>query len=191
VISTPVGVYARIRAVAEILAGRPITDDITPVLNDQAELVMSQGGASYQEIVRSGGAVKIGTTAAIDGVVAVATQAQILALVGAVRETAPTDAALALVKLNGNGNASLNIRSILNATALPATTGLAANWFPWGSQMLKTGAAATPGYGGQAMVNGGIIVPPGRYFAMHVLSSVVGETFVAFAGVHMKQLNLG
>lgn len=225
-ISTPVGIFARIRAVAEILAGRPVTDDVNPVLNDQAEQVISPGSAYYQEIIRSGGAVKIGTVAAVAAVVAVPTtaamlslynnepdggktmiidwlaalnivstavisQAQILALIGTVKEAAPVDAALPLVKLNGNGVAGLNIRSVLAATALPATTGLAANWFPVGSGMLKPSPAATPGYGGQVPIDGRIMVPPGRFFAMHVMANVVGETFCVFAGVHMKQLNLG
>jgi hypothetical protein len=124
---------------------------------------------------------------------AVAGQAQLLAMVGQVRETAPTDAALPIVKLNGLGgsNGDTKARTILNATALPATTGLAANWIPWGPSVGKSGVAATPGYGLWAPVDGRIIVAPGRYFAVHVLANVVGETFVAFVGWHERQLVLG
>jgi hypothetical protein len=123
---------------------------------------------------------------------AVASQAQILVNIGQIRETAPTDAALSIKKLNGlGGGTPTRARTILNATALPATTGLAANWLPWGYNAGKPGAAATPGYGIWSPIEGRIIVPPGRYFAMHVLANVVGETFVAFMGWHELQLQLG
>lgn len=124
---------------------------------------------------------------------AVASQAQILVNIGQVRETAPTDAALTILKLNGYGGGTndTNVRTILNATALPATTGAAGRWFPFGTNAGKPGGAATPGYGVWAPVDGRIIVPPGRYFAMHVLANVVGETFTASIGWHEVQLALG
>lgn len=124
---------------------------------------------------------------------AVATQAGILVNIGQVRETPPTDAALTIKKMNGYGGVGndTGVRSILNATALPATTGLAANWFPLGNNVTKPGIAATPGYQIFVPVDGRIIVPPGRYFAMHVLASVIGETFQGFIGWHEKQLVLG
>lgn len=124
---------------------------------------------------------------------AVATQAQMLGLVGQVRETAPTDAALTIKKRNGMGGGTVDsvVRTILTATALPGTTGIAANWFPIGQNGVKTGVAGTPGYGMFQQVNGDIIVPPGRYFALHVLASVVGETFQGFVGWHEKQITLG
>lgn len=124
---------------------------------------------------------------------AVASQAQLLGLIGQVREAAPTDAALAIVKMNGMGQGTpdSSARSILNATALPATTGIAANWMPLGPSVGKPGAAGTPGYGLWADVGGRIIVPPGRYFGVHVLANVVGETFLAYVGWHEKQLRLG
>lgn len=124
---------------------------------------------------------------------AVAGQAQLLGNLGQVRETAPTDAALAIKKANGYGAGTNDsvARSILNATALPATTGLAANWFPIGPSASKPGVAGTPGYGLYQTVDGRFIVPPGRYFALHVLANVVGETFVGFVGWHEAQLNLG
>jgi hypothetical protein len=124
---------------------------------------------------------------------AVANQAQMLALVGQVREAAPTDAALTIKKCNGYGQAGPDtvVRSILNATALPTTTGVAANWFPVGPNGVKTGVTALPGYGMYQALDGRFIVPPGRYFAMHVISSVVGETFQGFIGWHEKQLLLG
>lgn len=121
---------------------------------------------------------------------AVASQAQMLVCVGQVEEAIPTDAALTVIKLNGSGGTGPDdsVRSILTATALPANTGVAANWFPWGKAASKPGVAATPGYGLWERVDGAIIIPPRRYFAMHVLANVVGETFVCFIGWHEKTL---
>src|SRR5215510_9183019 len=187
---------------AEVPGGDP--RDVT--LSQQLELLIAQGAAQYSEVVRPGRAFWSGTTAAIAAVVAVPTtavmyavfnnepdggrsiivdwvaaqnvvstavaaQAQILGLVGQVREAAPTDAGTGVKKMNGLGGGAvdLNARFILNATALPAT----------------------PGYGMYQRVDGGIIVAPGRYFALHVLANVVGETFVVFMGFHTKQLLLG
>lgn len=124
---------------------------------------------------------------------AAAGQAQILVNVGQVRETAPTDAGLAIKKTNGYGSGTVDtsVRTILNATALPATTGVAASWIPWGPAVGAPGAAATPGDGLWSAVDGRLIIAPGRYFAMHVLADVVGSTFLAQVGWHEVQLTLG
>ena len=123
---------------------------------------------------------------------AVASQAQLIGLVGQVREAIPADAGLAITKMNGIGDsADTCMRTLLNGTALPAGTGLAANWFPLGPSVGKPGAAGTPGYGLWAPVDGRIIVPPGRYFSIHVLANVVGETFLGYIGWHEKKLTLG
>jgi hypothetical protein len=123
---------------------------------------------------------------------AVASQAQLIANIGQLREAAPTDAALTIKKLNGMGTGNdTKARTILNATALSAEMGLAANWFPLGPSVGKPGVAGTPGYGLWAPVDGRIIVPPGRFFAMHVLANVVGETFLAYMAWHEVQLTLG
>jgi hypothetical protein len=110
---------------------------------------------------------------------AVACQAQLLALVGQVREAAPTDAmpANSLISLSGLAGKDTKVRAILTATALPATTGLQGYWLPVGQNGTKPGVAGTPGYGMEALLQGRIVVPPGRYFAVHVLANVVGETF--------------
>jgi hypothetical protein len=123
---------------------------------------------------------------------AAAGQAQLLANIGQVREAAPTDAALTIKKMNGLGSGSNDskARSIIGGTALPAATGVAVNWLPLGPAVGFPGAAATPGHGLWAPVDGRIIVPPGRYFAIHVLADVVGSTFQGFIGWHEKQLTL-
>jgi hypothetical protein len=124
---------------------------------------------------------------------AAAGQAQLLCCVGQLREAAPTDAALAIKKANGYGQAGPDTicRTIIAGTALPATTGVAANWIPMGPSIGFPGAAATPGHGLWAAVDGRIITPPGRYFAMHALADVVGSTFIGSIGWHEVQLTLG
>jgi hypothetical protein len=225
--STEVSVWGRVR---KLLEGVSFSPDDTPqelTFNNQEELLVAQGAVPYQEMVRTGRAIKVGTTTAVAAIVAipttavgfaiynnepdggrtfvvdwmaainavataVANQAQMIALVGQVRETAPANAGLVITKMNGMGPAvDCNISTILTATALPATTGLAANWFPVGPSASKPGATALPGYGCYLRVDGAIMCPPGRYLAMSVMASVVGETFNQFIGGHMKQLNLG
>lgn len=124
---------------------------------------------------------------------AAAGQAQLLANLGQVRETAPTDAALSIKKTNGLGGGTndTRVRTIVSGTALPAATGVAANWFPLAAATGFPGAAATPGHGLYAAVDGRLIVPPGRYFAVTVLADVVGSTFYTYVGWHEVQLALG
>ena len=118
-------------------------------------------------------------------------QAQIIACLGQVREAIPTNSAMIVKKLNGLGGSSdTRVMSVLAAN-LPAGTGLATNWFPLGPAAAKPGVAATPGYGLWAPVDGRIIVPPGRYFAVHVIANVTGETFVHWIAWHERQLTLG
>jgi hypothetical protein len=123
---------------------------------------------------------------------AAAGQAQLLCLPGQLREAAPTDAALAIKKANGYGTGTNDTvaRTILTATALPATTGITGNWVPIGPAVGAPGAAATPGDGLWAAVDGRFITPPGRYFAVTVLADVVGSTFQLFVGWHEAQLQL-
>lgn len=124
---------------------------------------------------------------------AVAASAQILANVGQVRETAPTSQGLTINKLNGyaGGTADTVARTIIGGTALPAATGVAANWFPASPVFSKAGAAATPGYGYWQNVDGRYIIAPGRYFALNVMANVVGETFITLIQWHELQTQLG
>jgi hypothetical protein len=82
------------------------------------------------------------------------------------------------------------VRTIIGGTALPAATGVAANWFPLGPAIGKPGAVAVGGAIWYA-IDGRIIVPPGRYFALHTFSDIVTDTFQVFVGWHEVQLNLG
>lgn len=124
---------------------------------------------------------------------AVGCQAHIIVCPGQVRETPPTDGGLVIKKCNGNGGGSndTRARTILTATALPATTGLQTNWTPVGMNAVKPGVTTTPGYGIFCPIDGRFTVPPGRYFAMHVVANVVGETFQGFIGWHEITTDLG
>lgn len=123
---------------------------------------------------------------------AVVCQAQLLALIGQVREAIPTDAmpANSRISLSGLSGVDTKVRAILTATALPATTGLQGYWLPVGQAGTKPSAVATPGYGMIAEINGRLICPPGRYCAVHVLANVVGETFQMGIEWHEKQVEI-
>lgn len=148
--------------------------------------------AIYNNEPDGGRSLIIDWVAAVNGAsTAVANQAQMLGLIGQVREAIITTLTVTPKKMNGMGGGANDskVRTTVN-TAVPANTGVAADWFPIGPSFLKTGVAATPGYGTWVPVDGRIIVPPGRYFALHVLASVVGETFNVWCGWHEKQLTL-
>lgn len=120
---------------------------------------------------------------------AVASQCTLLGCLGQIREAVPTNQTTVLqTSLNGKGVSDPKTLSILNATALPAGTGIAGNWrvLPSITGGIKTGAATTPGYFANAAVDGRIIVPAGRYFAAHVMANVVGETFTIGIEWHRK-----
>ena len=112
--------------------------------------------------------------------------AGLIGCLGQVREAIPTDAGLAIKQTNGMGNTDTRAKT-LTSTTVPGTTGIAANWFPLGYSV-NSGVAALPGY--QIMVDtfGKYLVPPGRYFALHLLASV--NTISAQVGVmwHEKVL---
>lgn len=122
---------------------------------------------------------------------AVASQCTLIGCLGQTRVQAIAASAFAKNALNGNaGNDTKVIASIAN---LDAVTGVVANWrvLPGQTGGLKTGAAATPGYFANSQVDGRIIVPPGRLFAMHVLANVIGETFIGGIEWHERKLTLG
>lgn len=122
---------------------------------------------------------------------AVASQCTLLGCLGQTRVAAIAASAFAKNQLNGNGG--LDTRAIASIANLDAVTGIVANWrvLPGHSGGIKTGAAATPGYFANANVDGRIIVPPGRLFAMHVLANVVGETFIGGIEWHERKMIIG
>jgi len=92
---------------------------------------------------------------------------------------------------NGTGAKDTRARvTIGGAPNMPATSGIAANWFPIGDSTTSA-VVSLPGPGLWSQVNGRIVVPPGRVFAVHVLSSVTTTTSIMGIGWTEKQLTLG
>lgn len=130
----------------------------------------------------------------------VANQAMLLVNVGQVRET-PPNAFTTFVpkKLNGYGAVSFGAVQpdtkalvIVSGAGIPANTGQVSMWQPVGQSGIKFGAANTPGYGMYYEANGRWMIPPGRYFCIHVLGQGGGaETFTGYIAWHERQLTLG
>lgn len=163
-------------AVASVVA-LPTTAVTLALYNNEPD-----GGRSY--VIDWVGAINIVAGAATG-------QSEIIANLGQVRAAVPTDAALAIKKMNGmgGGNVDSKARTIVGGTALDADTGQASRWFPLGPAVGKPGAVAV-GPSIWVPVDGRIICPPGRYFALHTFSDIVTDTFQVFVGWHEKQLTL-
>ena len=116
--------------------------------------------------------------------------AGIIGVLGQVREAIPTNAAPVIKTRCGTGKADSLARTIVSATALPATTGITANWFPLG-QTFRSSVVTLPGLSQFVPVEGRIIVPPGRYFGLHVLASLTTFTNIMGIGWTEKTLQLG
>jgi hypothetical protein len=114
----------------------------------------------------------------------------IIGCLGLVREAIPTTSAATIKQANGMGKLDTRARTIVGGTALPATTGIAANWFPLGAS-ISTAVITLPGMNQMVEVDGRIIVPPGRYFAVHTLGSVTTTSAQMFIYWTEKQLLLG
>lgn len=122
---------------------------------------------------------------------AAAGQGTLLGCLGQSKVAQLAVAALAINPLNGNGGQDTKAK--ISTANLDAVTGVAANWrvLPGQTGGQKVGAAATPGVYINAEVNGRIIVPPGRLFALDVLADVIGSTFTVGIEWHEKKITLG
>src|SRR3979490_282349 len=78
--TTPVDALGRVRGLTEAGAASPEVDGKQLTLTQQLEILTAHGAAPFQELVRTGLAVRGGTAAAIAGVVAVPTTAVMLGL---------------------------------------------------------------------------------------------------------------
>lgn len=68
------------------------------------------------------------------------------------------------------------------------TTVVTNGWFPWGSNYIAPSAAA-PGGILEAQVTGRLIVPPQCSLCLHVVGSIVGDTYTEGASWYEKQLD--
>ena len=116
--------------------------------------------------------------------------AGMIGILGQVREAIVASSAMTIKCANGSGKLDTRARHIVAASTLPAGTGLAANWFPMGNSV-NTAVVSLGGLGMSHYPRGRYIVPPGRYFGVHVLGSAVGATFMMGIGWIEKQLLMG
>lgn len=175
--------------------GRAFQITTTTAVAAAAAIPSTTGGLSLYNGEPDGGRSYVIDFISANGVAtaAAAGHAQLLALIGQVREALPTNSALIAKKLNGLGGGTndTRARTILTGTALPAGTGIAADWFPVGAGLERAAAASLPGQGLYWEANGRVIVPPGRYFSMQVLADTAGSTFQLCIAWHEVQLLLG
>jgi len=76
--------------------------------------------------------------------------------------------------------------------AAASTTVLDSGWFPWGNGFAKAAQSATvtPSAAISAEVSGRLIVPPQSSLCLHVVSSIVGQTFTQGASWSEEQITL-
>lgn len=85
-------------------------------------------------------------------------------------KTAPATASLAVRGSSGKAYQG----GVVNAIG---TTVVDSGWFPWGNTFGLVSGGVTPLGGIEARVEGRLIVPPSCSLCLHVVSSLVGQTF--------------
>lgn len=98
-------------------------------------------------------------------------------------KAAPSTASLAI---RGSSGKAYN-GSAINAIG---TTVIDSGWFPWTDQQVSGGAGVTPYGCATAKVEGRLIVPPGSSLCLHVVSSLVGQTFTQGASWHEETITV-
>jgi hypothetical protein len=102
----------------------------------------------------------------------------------ATTKAAPSSAGLAIRGNSGKqGYTGLAVNAI-------GTTVLDNGWFPWGNAYNKAAGGVVPFGAISAEVNGRLIVPPGCSLCLHVVSSLVGETFTMGAMWYEELLSI-
>ena len=74
--------------------------------------------------------------------------------------------------------------------AAASTTVIASGWFPWTQAVTKGAGGVVPHGCAVAEVAGRLIVPPGSSLCLHVVSSLVGQTFTQGASWYEKVLTI-
>ncbi len=89
-------------------------------------------------------------------------------------KAAPSTASLAV---RGNSGKAYS-GSVINAIG---TTVVDSGWFPWTNGLVTSGSGVTPYGCAVANVEGRLVVPPGASLCLHVVASLVGQTFTVGA----------
>lgn len=74
--------------------------------------------------------------------------------------------------------------------AAAGTTVLDSGWFPWTNQQVSGGAGVTPYGCAIAEVAGRLIIPPQCSLCLHVVASLVGQTFTQGASWYEEQITV-
>jgi hypothetical protein len=74
--------------------------------------------------------------------------------------------------------------------AAASTTVLDSGWFPWGGAFTKGAGGVVPHGALFAEVDGRLLVPPQCSLCLHVVSSLVGQTFTQGASWYEEQLTI-
>jgi hypothetical protein len=98
-------------------------------------------------------------------------------------KSAPTDGSFVV---RGSSGAAYS-GAVIGAAS---TTVIASGWFPWTQAVTKGAGGVVPHGAAVAEVNGRIIVPPGASLCLHVVSSLVGQTFTQGASWYEKVLTI-
>lgn len=185
--------------------------------NEQKDTLVAQGMPPYTEAVRSGSGwatmstsavaglvVRPGTTAAFEihnvtstnGASLIIDRLFYFNLVSTnviesysgwaqvtATKSAPTDGSFVVRGASGQAYGGKVI-------AAASTTVIASGWFPW-TNAIQKGAGGVVPFGAQiADVQGRLIVPPGASLCLHVVSSLVGQTFTQGASWYEKVLTI-
>lgn len=186
-------------------------------LNEKAEQLIAQGLPPYAEMVRKGTGYATMSTSAIAGLVVRPTTTAALELwngypVGGkslivdrlyyfnlvstnvvegfsgwamvtAAKSSPSSASLAVTGHYGKPYSG----PVVNAVG---TTVVANGWYPWTNAYQKGAGGVVPFGAVIAEVNGRIVVPPQCSLCLHVVSSLVGQTFTQGASWFEEQIAL-
>lgn len=176
------------------------------VANEKSEIIVAQGMPPYAEMTRRGLGWATMSTTAVAGLVVRPSTVAAFEIYNGYQDTGPSLIIDRLFWFNlvstAVGEGFSGWAAVTAAKAAPAsgsfvvrgnsgkgyggsviaaagTTVVDSGWFPWGQGQNKVAQAATvtPTVAMTAEVNGRLIVPPGSSLCLHVVSSIVGQTF--------------
>jgi hypothetical protein len=194
-----------------------ITGQGTAAGNELNEQLVAQGLPPYTEMARKGKGWSVMSVTAVAGLVVRPTTVCALELWNGYNAGGPT---LIIDRLFWFNLVSTNViegfsgwAQVTAAKVTPASAGLVmrgnsgkpyqgsavnaigttvidSGWFPWGNAISKGAGGVVPFGGIEARVEGRLVVPPGCSLCLHVVSSLVGDTFTQGASWFEEQLTL-
>ena len=198
--------------------GNSATNDVVAALesNEFDALLTAQDLPPYTEIVRLGKGWSTMSTAAVAGLVVRPSTVAAFEIHNGYASTGPS---LIIDRLFWFNLVSTNViegfsgwAAVTGAKAAPAngsfvvrgnsgnayggsviaaagTTVVDSGWFPWGTAISKGAGGVVPFGAITVDVEGRLIVPPGRSLCLHVVSSLVGQTFTQGASWYERVIS--